>query len=107
MHRPSLFCPVSIAGDQALVNRFLGSFPNFFPPPESFFADSEFLSAIPGRIVRVRAGYAQKARKEVPGMKEKNRNQNENQNEQNNENRSENREQNQNRNQNQQNRSQR
>ena len=105
MHRPSLFCPVSIAGDQALVNRFLGSFPNFFPPPESFFADSEFLSAIPGRIVRIRAGYAQKPGKEAHGMKEKNRNQNENQNEQNQSN--ENRNQNQNREQNQQNRGQR
>lgn len=105
MHRPSLFCPVSIAGDQALVNRFLGSFPNFFPPPESFFADSEFLSAIPGRIVRVRAGYAQKSGKEARCMKEKNRNQNENQNEQNQNN--ENRNQNQNREQNQQNRGQR
>ena len=107
MHRPSLFCPVSIAGAGPLVNRFLGLSRTFSQAPGRFFAASEFLSAIPGRIVRVRAGYAQKARKEVPGMKEKNRNQNENQNEQNNENHSENREQNQNRNQNQQNRSQR
>ena len=103
MHRPSLFCPVSIAGARPLVNRFLGLSRTFSQAPGRFFAASEFLSAIPGRIVRVRAGYAQKARKEVPDMKEKNRNQNE----QNNENHSENREQNQNRNQNQQNRSQR
>ena len=107
MHRPSLFFPASIAGAWALVNRFLGLSRTFCPPAGRILAPAEFLSAIPGRIVRVRAGYAQKARKEVPGMKEKNRNQNENQNEQNNENRSENREQNQNRNQNQQNRSQR
>ena len=80
-------------------------FPGLFPRRrEEFFAPAEFLSAIPGRLVRVRAGYAQKARKEAPGMKEKNRNQNENeQNQQNNENR----EQNQNQNRNQQNRSQR
>ena len=93
MHRPSLFCPVSIAGAGPLVNRFLGLSRTFSQAPGRFFAASEFLSAIPGRIVRVRAGYAQKARKEVPGMKEKNRNQN--------------REQNQNRNQNHHNRSQR
>ena len=105
MHRPSLFCPVSIAGAWALVNRFLGLSRTFCPPAGRIFAPAEFLSAIPGRIVRVRAGYAQKARKEVPGMKEKNRNQNENQNERNNENREQN--QNQNREQNQQNRSQR
>ena len=104
MHRPSLFCPVSIAGAGPLVNRFLGLSRTFSQPPGRFFAASEFLSAIPGRIVRVRAGYAQKARKEVPGMKEKNRNQNENQNEQNDQN-NENR--NQNQNQNQQNRGQR
>ena len=105
MHRPSLFCPVSIAGAGPLVNRFLGLSRTFSQAPGRFFAASEFLSAIPGRIVRVRAGYAQKARKEVPGMKEKNRNQNENQNEQNQNN--ENRNQNQNREQNQQNRGQR
>lgn len=105
MHRPSLFCPVSIAGAGPLVNRFLGLSRTFSQAPGRFFAASEFLSAIPGRIVRVRAGYAQKARKEVPGMKEKNRNQNENQNERNNENREQN--QNQNCEQNQQNRSQR
>ena len=105
MHRPSVFCPVSIAGAGPLVNRFLGLSRTFSQAPGRFFAASEFLSAIPGRIVRVRAGYAQKARKEVPGMKEKNRNQNENQNERNNENREQN--QNQNREQNQQNRSQR
>ena len=80
-------------------------FPELFPRlREEIFGPAEFLSAIPGRIVRVRAGYAQKARKEAPDMKEKNRNQNENQNERNNQN-NENREQNQN--QNQQNRSQR
>ena len=105
MHRPSLFCPVSIAGAGPLVNRFLGLSRTFSQAPGRFFAASEFLSAIPGRIVRVRAGYAQKARKEVPGMKEKNRNQNENQNERNNENREQ--KQNQNREQNQQNRGQR
>lgn len=105
MHRPSLFCPVSIAGAGPLVNRFLGLSRTFSQPPGRFFAASEFLSAIPGRIVRVRAAYAQEARKEAPGMKEKNRNQNENQNERNNENREQN--QNQNCEQNQQNRSQR
>ena len=100
MHRPSLFCPVSIAGAGPLVNRFLGLSRTFSQAPGRFFAASEFLSAIPGRIVRVRAGYAQKVRKEAPGMKEKNRNQNENQNERNDQN-------NENRNQNQQNRGQR
>ena len=105
MHRPSLFCPVSIAGAGPLVNRFLGLSRTFCPPAGRILAPAEFLSAIPGRIVRVRAAYAQEARKEAPGMKEKNRNQNENQNERNNENREQN--QNQNREQNQQNRSQR